>query len=212
MSTYLTFIPYVNREDLLLRALASIEEMWPRTLVIDNSETREISSSNLPVRVFTPPVPLDFAQTQNLMQLMAFEGNCSFYFFMHADAEAKDQTASKLLVMTESLPDDWGLVLTNGDAFCAFNVAAVKAVGPWDWRGLNWYFSDKDYYYRIRLAGFKTIESGLTVNHVPSQTRAADKHIEMVVSSQLTAANTYYIMKWGGPPGKEVFSAPFNLK
>jgi len=210
MGTYLTFIPFVNRQDLLLRALASIKEMWPRTLVIDNSETRELSSANLPVRVFTPPVPLDFAQSQNLMQLLTFEGNCDFYFFMHADAEAQSQTAQKLLELIAGLPADWGLVLTNGDAFCAFNVSAVKTVGKWDWRGLNWYFSDKDYYRRIKLAGFKTIESGLAVNHTPSQTRAADGEIEMVVNAQLTAANTYYIFKWGGPPGKEIFLSPFN--
>lgn len=211
MSTYLTFIPYVNRPDLLGLALEGVQNMWSRTLVIDNSPDAELTKSTLPVSIWTPPVPLDFAQTQNLMQRFAIEGDCDFYFFLHSDAKPEGDSAQKLLELVSTLPKDWGVVFTNGDAFCAFNVEAVKKTGKWDWRGLNWYFSDKDYYRRLELSGFKAIYSDLPVKHVPSQTRGADKNIEIVVKAQLTAANTYYILKWGGPPGKEIFAKPFNL-
>ena len=209
-TTYLTFVPYVNRKDLLFRALAGIRCMWPRTLVIDNSEENELAGEQLPVAVYRPCVPLQFAQTMNLTQRFAFEGGCGIFFFLHADAAPGEEAAQRLLAHAQALSSHWGVIFTNGDAFCCFRSEAVKTVGPWDWRGLNWYFADKDYYYRIRLAGFEAVTLELPVEHVASQTRGADRYIETVVAQQLTAARTYYMLKWGGAPEQEVYRSPFN--
>jgi len=211
MQDFLLFVPYVNRLDLLKCALASVKPLWPRTLVIDNSEASELSSEGQPFTVFKPPIPLGFSQTQNLMQRLASSAKVRFFLFMHSDAICEAEGPQKMMDYVRSLdPKKWGAVFTNHDAFCCFNLEAVHEVGAWDWRGLPWYYADTDYYRRIKLAGFSLEHLDLQVTHEPSQTLHSDPFIEVAVHCQIQEAQNYYAIKWGGLPGKEIFETPFN--
>ena len=85
MSTIPVFIPYVNRLDLLQKAIASVpRRLTTEPLVINNSD----SPLTVPCHIVIPPVPLTFAQTQNFMLKIAIDRHVPFYLFMHSDAEA----------------------------------------------------------------------------------------------------------------------------
>lgn len=203
------FIPYVNRPDLLEKALASVGRVNDvQTLVLNNSGT--------PLNVLyqrEPPVPLTFAQTQNWMLKMAEELNAPFYLFMHSDAEAVGDTVLRLVSMAKALTVQgkrWGTIFTNYDALAAFNTEAMRAIGGWDTM-LEWYHSDIDTYYRLRLAGYELIESGLPVKHEPSQTLKADPLLKLKIDLMAPCRSEYYRRKWGGEAHHEVYERPFNV-
>ena len=204
------YIPYVNRLDLLEKAVASV----PRRLttypqVINNSG----SKLDMNCVVYEPDVPLSFAQTQNLMLKMAKRVGVPFYFFMHSDAEADPGTVQELYekAMHESSQGKWGAIFTNYDALAAFNTEAMEAIKGWD-TALTWYCGDNDCYRRLRLAGYPTIESNLPVKHSPSQTLNSDPLIRRQVDLEVPLREGYYRAKWGGNPGHETFDVPWGVK
>jgi len=204
------FIPYKNRFDLLLKAVASVPRRGIYGPVVINN-----SGGNIDVTcpVVVPPDPLTFVQTQNLMLKIATERNVPFYFFMHSDAEAGPDTVEKLyeMAMRECSTRKWGVIFTNYDALAAFNTAAFDTIAGWDTM-LSWYCADNDAYRRLRLAGYLTLESNLLVHHEPSQPRNSDPVIRRQVDLEIPFRERYYAAKWGGQPGAETFEIPWGGK
>lgn len=200
------FIPYVNRPDLLDRAIASVPNEGVQLFVINNSD------NGLRSATLTPPVPLTFAQTQNWMLKVASGPMVPFYLFLHSDAECQPSVITRLIEMAEKLEREemkWGCIFTSYDALCAFNTKAMLAIGGWDTL-LSWYACDCDAYYRLRLAGYPTIESHLPVSHTPSQTLKSDARVASRVNLEMPFRQSYYQEKWGGQPGNERYLVPFN--
>lgn len=208
------FIPYVNRFDLLEKAVRSAVTDNVEINIINNSDGPSIGIPGTDFIQRRPPVPLTFAQTQNWMLSIA-EGDADydpFYLFMHSDAEAAEGTVQKLVGMAQELTNTqhkWGVIYTSYDALAAFNTAAFREVGGWD-VFLEWFHSDNDVYRRLRLAGYELIESGLPVHHEPSQTLKADPEIAMKVNLMFPCRVRYYQAKWGGDAGHETFTTPFG--
>ena len=210
---YILGIPFVNRPDLLERAIQSVRPLWQHTIIIDNSDTG-LDPSKWPVPVVRPPVPLTFSQTMNLLQRLAAERTCDCLLFMHNDAEAGPGTPEHLLTITEQAMASgrcWGVVFTHYDALAAFSMAMARDVGPWD-TTLPQYFADNDYYRRVRLAGYETIETDLEVIHHnnASNTVKGDQRLSFLNSVTYPLYERYYSVKWGGPPGCEAYDWPFD--
>ena len=202
------FIPYVNRPDLLDRAMVSIPRVdGIEVAVINNSASEHV---HVPMGMcMTPRKGMTFSETQNLMLRTAQFMQAPFYFFMHSDAEAAPGTVLRLFEMAHLQQEKWGAIFTNYDSLAAFNTEAFDAIGGWD-DNLPWYLSDCDIYRRMRLAGYPTIDSGLPVKHTPSQTLNSDPEIKRKVEEQTAGWQAYYEKKWGGPNERETFLTPFN--
>ena len=208
MTDYCAFIPYVNRPDLLKKAVDSSRSIHPR--VIDNSKTGE--GARLYWSMY-PPVPLSFSQTMNLMLRETRDNGAVICIWMHSDAEAAPGTCTELLRLAREYTASgrkWGVLFTNYDALSAINMTAADDVGEWD-TNLQWYASDCDWYYRMKLCGWELVETNLPVYHEPSQTLKADPLISAQVNAMFPYRTLYYAQKWGGNPGHEVFTRPFNL-
>jgi GT2 family glycosyltransferase len=67
----------------------------------------------------------------------------------------------------------FGVIFTHYDALCAFNMKAVRSIGPWD-SLFTGYFSDVEYYGRLRRYGFKEIATEISVIHHRSMTIRSD--------------------------------------
>ena len=212
MEDLLLFIPYVNRPDLLEASLRAAEPLWSRTVVIDNSDGPALNVSNIKYSIFRPPVPLGFSQTQNLIQRFAKGSNLKLFLILHSDAYCAPQDMLRFVEFARGMKkENWGAIFTNYDVLVCFNPVVIDRVGPWDWRGLPWYFADTDYYRRIGLSGL-SIEpcSEINVEHFKSQTHLNDPLIEAAVLAHHDQAERYYTWKWGGKPGQEKFEQPFN--
>jgi len=214
---FLLGIPYVNRPDLLRRALNGVQAMWPRTIIIDNSDAGELSNlqGSWPVPIFrVSGLPLTLSQTMNLLQAKAVEQKCDVWFFLHSDAEPAARTADNLLNKArQTFQEDkrWGAIFTRYDTFCCFSVSAMAVVGKWD-TNLPQYFADNDYYRRVKLAGYQIIEASLEVTHHEggSCTLKSDPVRAHLNGVTFPLYQKYYEAKWGGPPGAEQFHQPFN--
>lgn len=210
------FVPYVNRPDLLERAVRSVQCRGVEVNIINNSDGPSIGIPGVEFIQRRPPVPLTFAQTQNWMLNIA-EGDSDygeFYLFCHSDAEAGEGTVQKLIELAQSLTNEgrkWGLIMTNYDALAAFNTAAFREVGGWDTE-LSWYHSDTDMYRRLELAGYELVKSNLPVKHEASQTLNSDQAIKRNVDLMFPCRVAYYKAKWGGDAGSETYSVPFDGK
>jgi GT2 family glycosyltransferase len=201
---FLMSIGYVNRPDLLTVALKSVKSYLPYTIVVDNSESRELRGMpeiKKMVTVYEPPIPLTFTQRMNYMNELAAERKCDVVMYMHNDAEAHPGTPEALLKTLESLTAQgrkWGMAFTNFDILAAFNMDAVREIGPWD-TSFPQYFSDIDYYNRIRFAGYEHIWTGLGVTHhnLGMSTLKSDSYMKVANDITWPLYESYYVTKWG---------------
>ena len=200
----------VNREDLLHKAIRSMEYARDVLTVIDNSPN---GIGSVPFgTIFRPPVPLTFAQSQNYILQESYKSGCPFYLWIHADAEALGDSCQKMVGLAESLERShkkWSVCFSSYDAFAAFNTKAFLNVGGWDTE-FPWYFSDGSVYHKLRVAGYEFIESGLPVKHEPSQTIKSDSGLYFLNSMTFPLYEYLYSQMWGGQPGKEKFKTKFN--
>lgn len=96
--------------------------------------------------------------------------------------------------------------------FSAFMITkqTFEKVGEFDENFIPCYFEDNDYHYRINLAKLKAITLPSAIYyHYGSKTQTESG---TVVSTNGTFDNNraYFVRKWGGMPGRETFTVPFN--
>jgi hypothetical protein len=213
---YLLCISYVNRSDLLHKALLSIRPFLSQALVIDNSKNHELKHNETIkslVKVEETPIHLTYTQVMNYIHVKAAQRHCDVLFYMHNDAETYEHTFPRLLSFVEQLQQEnhkWGLVYTFYDILAAFNMEAIRQAGPWD-MNLPMYFSDNDYYRRIKLLNYELVESHLPMIHHGSSTIKSDPVRLIINGITFPLYQSYYQQKWGGEPGKETFHIPFQL-
>jgi hypothetical protein len=221
---YIVGIPYRNRIDLLQDAIDSIKCYWDNLVLIDNSGCQELSTQGFgkDFLIIEPIVPLTFTQSQNAFIRIANERACDFYMYMHNDAVAENGTPEKMLDFIQQLFDTerfWGAVFTNAvdgfqpDLLAAYNMEAVHNVGLYDTVFPD-YFTDCDYYRRMIIKGYELINSGLKLIHQNggSNTINSDYMLKSINNRKHVLYRQYYIAKWGGEPGREFFTVPFNAQ
>lgn len=207
----LHFIPVVNRTaDLLPQAVRSVKAIWDRTYIIDNRDTEEeraieINTFNNKVRVIRPPVPLTTAQTMNYCAFYGETVGADFFTWMHTDGEALGSTATELIAIASNLTrnkERWGVVFTNYDVMAAYNLAAVKEVGGWDWLRFPFYFHDTDFHRRLKNGGWELVQSNLPVEHHcgASATIKSDPTRGLVNSLTFPVCQQLYDLKWSDRP------------
>lgn len=200
---YFLYIPHVNRLDLLLKAVESVQGAFAgRMIVVDNSPSAELANVELKgCEIITPPVPLTFTQTQNWMQKIARHRECDLLFFMHSDGEAAPGAADALLARAErewADNDRLGAIFTHYDVLCASSMTALEEVGPWD-TVFTQYYADNDYYERIRHAGFEIVlMADVVVHHVGSATLNSDARRQRINNIFFPVFGHYYNEKWSG--------------
>jgi len=75
------------------------------------------------------------------------------------------------------------------------------------------YFEDNDYHYRMRLAGLKAVSNyGNCYWHYGSRTKHTNPVIDEYIKYRYTENEVYYLAKWGGKPGEETYTLPFDGK
>lgn len=211
---YHAYIPYVNRPELLNRAIYSVPELWENLTVLDNS------GSGIDIGIpgiFIPPVPLSFSQSQNYFFENAKRRGCKFVLWLHNDCEIPQGAVLQLIERVRSYYEEgrkWGVAFTYYDIFSAVNLDMIEEVGGYD-TNIRAYKSDQDFYLRVRLAGWETINTEIEVEaikagHIGSQTIQSDEKLSLINSVVQTADAFYYESKWGGEAGKESYQVPFN--
>jgi GT2 family glycosyltransferase len=201
--------PVLNRWDLAERMLASIDEPAERTIVVDNGG---IVPTEWPGEVLDPLLNLGFsgainaviAQTPAAPWWLWASNDIAFGPGDLAAITALIEAATGPAVVTGSRADDRLLRF----AYTAINRACIETVGFLDeWSFFPIYFEDDDYERRCHLAGAEWLVYDGAIRHDRSST---------INSGPTGNGRTFplnrerYVAKWGGPPGGETYTTPWN--
>jgi hypothetical protein len=210
-SDYRAVITYVNRPDLLIRSVESMSDIAENLTIIDNS-VDGIDLRFPPAKYLRPTYPLFFTQAINYALLEAKKAGCAFLLRQHADAMAHSGVCLKVVEMARRLSADgwkWGVIFTVYDTLAAFNLDVLDDVGLWD-TVFPAYFADNDWFWRIKLAGYQLVDSGFPMDHEVSAAIHSDPRLMFMNHQTFPLYQSYYERKWGGLPGHETFTVPFN--
>lgn len=221
-------IPTLTRYDLLDRCVSSACEgsVRPTTiLLIDNggnmpphireSIARSAGRARAQVRAVVPGHNLGVAASWNL----GLHQHDDWLIIANDDATFYHETIEKLIVAADTQPDElFFFPGSNGykNAWSCFlqRRASLEVVGYYDeWISPGYgYFEDNDYSHRLQLAGYRHVPvANCAFGHVDSATLKAMAPQERETHWQRFAASkARYVAKWGGEPGQERYTIPFN--
>jgi GT2 family glycosyltransferase len=121
----------------------------------------------------------------------------------------------------EVAPSTFALMLASGQPLvCAAGWFAFlqdesvwKTVGDYDESFWPAYHEDGDYRYRCLLKGITPFDMDAGVKHEPSQTKKRfTEQEEAEFMQRWQACHELFQAKWGGLPGRETFSIPYDGK
>lgn len=162
-----------------------------------------------------PSVPLSWSQSLNFAFRLTEERGGEIMLYMHSDAIAGPGAHLGLVERARKAVRDgerWGAFFTSsGDVLSAHNLRMWKDIGGLD-TTLPMYYSDNDYYGRMTRAGWPIERLDLPVEHIGSQTIHSDPVWDLRNKVTFPLYREYYRQKWGGDPGQETFTVPFNVR
>lgn len=108
--------------------------------------------------------------------------------------------------------DQTAMCAENPDFSCfMITPETIDEVGWFDTNLWPAYFEDNDYHYRVKLAGKRALSvSSAEMIHVGSVTQNKNPLFPVVPAPQFIKNREYYASKWGGVPGEETYTSPFN--
>ncbi len=203
-------------------------------LIVDNSAggfTQYCQEHNITfgddVHVFTPAYNLGVARSWNYLLQQVKEAVPNAYaLVVNDDIVFKEDTIKKFAeeILSHHTQDHndvyYEPILYAGDIgsinaysmFCVHPETFLRELGPFDETIYPAYFDDNDMDYRRKLKHLEMRQiPGATVDHVGSATLAAytDEETEQH-HHQFRRNQEYFIRKWGGLPGEETYTTPFN--
>ena len=199
-------IPVINRPDLLLRMVDSID-VPAEVVVIDNSPDGAIVDAlgDRDVSLVIPPTNLGVAASWNL--IIRTHPAEPWWVIANADTELAPGDLERLAAEMAKPGPRW--VGMNGDwRVFAINAAAIEAAGFFDENFHPIYCEDADYERRCSLAGvhWYFVPGGAT--HAGS---TAIRSGYAAANARTYPANVaYYAAKWGGPVRGGTYTSPFN--
>lgn len=218
------YVFVVNRPDLLKRALDCFPDLWDDCTIIDNSQdgipvldltwpSDRPSYTDFP-RFYRPPVPLTYSQSMNWMLADAQRKNRTLIAHFHSDTFSTNPDAvSQLLTRARADLAEGRRVCcwyTLHDLLWIINTAALADIGGCDTH-FHDYFTDGDLRMRWELAGWTRVNSGVEgISHEGSATINSDPKLQFINSRTFNFYGALYAAKWGGGPGEERFTHPWN--
>jgi GT2 family glycosyltransferase len=207
--TFAIGIPTLNRYDLLKEALCKYVHDFPNTeiYILDNGSqgiTNDFYGLN--VTVISVKENMGVSKSWNWLCSQIF--SCHDYALILNDDIYLGKTEEQINDLLMDC-DDQDFIVGTG-TWCAFLLSAdtFNDVGKFDEWIFPAYFEDNDYHTRMKLAGKSYFQTEFLnpVIYRNSQTILKDS----TINNRFNDNKNYYISKWGGEPGKETFTTPFN--
>jgi GT2 family glycosyltransferase len=204
-------VPILTRPDILMEMLVTLDYEIGTIILIDNGCVLEDSlaerSVGCKIRIIRPIENLGVAASWN--EIMASEPDAPWWFISGFDVLYSPGDIENLAARMAEEPNGMGYL----DGYSSFGIsrAVVEKVGIFDENFMPAYFEDNDYYRRCKLAGVPMRDVPSGVKHRRSATiRSCPLYVEENRRTFPLNAE-YYQRKWGGLPGGEAFTTPFDL-
>lgn len=198
-------VPYINRKDLLVGMLESVNQSVEQLIIIDNSPQRDLLGFEWPnARVISMGHNLGVAASWNL--IIKVTPLAPWWLITNSDIVfGPNDLASLTTHMGE-----YELATMRGMAVFAIRPDAIEKAGWFDEGYLPAYCEDNDYSWRCQLTGVKSIELEYECQHVGSAVIGSEPRYRSENNRTYPQNVLYYERKWGGIMGKEVYRTPFN--
>lgn len=111
------------------------------------------------------------------------------------------------------LPTPERETLVDEPEFSCFMISreGYALLGDFDQKFFPAYFEDNDYHYRARLLKKRLVKLNTALYyHYGSRTTKENEEVGAVVNTFYLQNEAYYVTKWGGKPGEEAYTIPFN--
>src|SRR5574343_1326201 len=223
----LLLIPVLNRGDLLLRAVRSIDHPVSNLVIVNNGVNPSVAGAI--AEMMSDPNPhisrlevvhhaglnLGVAPSWNI-GMRCLEGGSGWCVFMGSDIALAPGDLEKLNAAAYLNPLAGRVCANHGYSLFAVGGHARRVVGLFDENFRPAYLEDCDYDYRITLAGLAKVEvpDCKAVHGDGTLTGSCTIHSDPVLRARngITHGNNfaYYYRKWGGINGEEKFPHPFN--
>lgn len=205
--TFAIGIPTINRYDLLQPSLVKYFQDFNQTeiVIIDNGN-QGIKVEGDGIEIIKQERNLGVSGSWNLLCDRIFEKH-DYAVILNDDIYlGKTDSQIRLFLFENSI---WDFYVGTG-TWCAFILPKKtwKSVGRFDENFYPAYFEDNDYHYRMKLQKKTYFQSEFLNPEVyrNSQTIAKDASL----NNHFKDNQNYYVKKWGGEPGKELFATPEN--
>lgn len=217
-------IPVLNRGDLLLRCVLSVDHPMETLFIVNNGTDTGVDG------VADRIVRRDF-ENQGLFENIKVEKHKNLgcgpswnhisqnapppWFFSGSDMKFLPGSLALLDKALDANPDASVIMAYHYSAFLLTS-KAIEMAGLFDENFYPAYFEDCDHYRRLMLAGAKDIRvPGFECVHgeAPwwgSSTVKSDPELNKKNAVTYGNLQKYYINKWGGEPGHETYKKPFN--
>lgn len=201
-------VPFLNRPDLLVKMLQSIDEKVGEVVIVDNSDERLVSELSGPskTRVISMGHNMGVAASWNL--IMKATPLAPWWAIASSDIVFEPGALSRL---SESMQDFDGLTYMYGMSAFAISKPCLSKAGWFDENFVPAYCEDMDYSRRCQLLNVPIKDLNIELDHVGSATIRSDKQLFEENNRTYRENAFYYFNKWGGGFGQpEMFETPFN--
>lgn len=221
-SLELVAVPILVQGEKLLKHVASIDVPVKRYYVLDNSEGRDPTVADAIDELYqNPPANIEeISVVENYLnagypgsvnQIIRDNTDCEQWIVSCFDWWAAPGEYQKILDYTGDLSNG-AFFGQGGDAMCTFMFTPnlIDKVGMVDENFFPGYFEDNDYRRRIDLSGLKVASIPLQSEHDRSSTLNSSQRFKQRNQFTFQKNHEYYMSKWGGNPGAEIYVKPFN--
>jgi GT2 family glycosyltransferase len=200
-------IAYISRPDLLRRLLASIDTEVGRIVIIDNSPDVSWASASLPEDCYVIRAHHNLGVASSWNLIIKANPLADYWVIANSDVTFGRGDLDRLDAHMQTVG---GWALMPDPIIFGIDPHVIELAGWFDENIAPAYFEDNDFARRCALAGVQ-------VNHLPfgglhegSATINSDVRYRNANNRTFPQNQRYYISKWGGGPGQEVYSTPFN--
>lgn len=205
-------IPTINRADLLVDALKQYQNSFltTRIFIIDNGQQNlfelfkqeKISLKNITIHV--SPKNVGVAESWNMLCSKIFQRGYEYALILNDDIiiEQEENAISDFLKQNQ-----FGFISQNFSAFL-IKEKTFEKVGTFDAGFYPAYYEDNDYLYRLKLLAIETVNSEVLNAKVWRESESIKKDPGLNVNFEKN--KNRYLLKWGGLPGEEKYTTPFN--
>ena len=218
-------IPILNRGDLLERLVQSIDYPVQKLHIINNGTDAGVQESLhrilttgwehiAHIHVYHPCRNFGVAKSWN--KFISVNPECPWWMITANDMQFGTGTLAKVAeTMYAPANADIGMSYVDGYAMFVITKLALEKAGNFDENFYPAYYEDGDHFYRSKLSGIRMegIKAEFTHGEAPnwgSHTIACDARLAEANKVTFEMNKQYFIDKWGGMNGEEVFTHPFN--
>lgn len=218
-------IPVLNRGDLLERLVSSLDCPIGKLFIVNNGNDDSVWQAISKIRLGLNPLIQEvvvYSESRNLgvapswNHIIKSNPTAPYWFICAVDMKFEKGSLAKMYRAAEAAHKSSAALYADGYSCFCITQLGWEGVGQFDENIYPAYLEDCDHHYRVKLSGLPYVDipdmklqhgdglltGSVTINSNPQYARA---------NSQTHGNNfKYYMKKWGGVNGQEVFRTPFN--